>query len=105
MYTPTISEIAQVITALSAVFAAGSSWINRTKINKVTMKVDRAVIVAAETKRETVEKTQEIKQVVMEKVQEVKEVAEAVNAEVVREVHDKGVEAGKAIAGNGKNHG
>lgn len=96
----TIGDVAQLISAVSAAIAAASSLINRGKIREVTMKVDRAVIVAAETKKEAVAKVDEVK----EAVKEVKEVAVAVNAEVVAKVHEAGVEAGKEMANSNGKH-
>lgn len=92
----TLRVIVDLITAASAAVAAASSMINRGKLKDITVRVDRAVIVAAETKREAVKKTEEVKAA----VEEVKEATLAVNAEVVRQVHVEGVEAGKAIANN-----
>jgi hypothetical protein len=65
-----IYTTSQLITALSAIFAAGSSVVNRNKINQVTMKVDKAVIVAVETRKENITQTEEVKQA----VEEVKEI-------------------------------
>lgn len=86
-----LNSISQIVTALGVILTAVSSIMNRRKLDRVDKKVDRAVVVAAETKTEMVKRAEEVK-----------EAAIAVNAEVVKEVHDAGVAAGKEIANNGK---
>lgn len=75
------------------VLTAVSSILNRKKLNKVELRIDNAVVTIAAQVKETKE--------VKEAVQETKELTSVVNAEVVKQVHDSGVEAGKAIAKNG----
>ncbi len=93
-----LNDITQIITAVGVIAAAISSIMNRRKLDKVEHKVDTAVTVASETRKEAVGAVQEVKKVVLD----VKEAAVAVNAEVVAKVHEQGVEAGKEIATNGK---
>jgi hypothetical protein len=92
------SDIAQIATAVGVIATAISSIWNRAKLNQVEQKVDTAVAVASETRKEAVGAVQEVKKVVLA----VKDATLAVNAEVVAKVHEQGVEAGKEIAHNGK---
>lgn len=93
--TTILNDITQIVTAIGVILTALSSITNRWKLNTVEGKVDTAVKVAADTKKEAVAKVEEVKQA----VQETRDAAVAVNAEVVKEVHEVGVAAGKAING------
>lgn len=88
-----INDFTQIITAIGVILTALSSLWNRYTLGKVESKVDKAVVVASETKDEAIKVHGDLKQA----VQETKEAAIAVNAEVVKEVHEAGVAAGQAM--------
>lgn len=93
-----LNDITQIVTAIGVILTAISSIMNRKKLDKVDRKFDKAVEVAVDTKKQAAVTAQ----IAVAKLEEVKQAAVAINAEVVKEVHDAGVQAGKEIAGNGK---
>jgi uncharacterized protein Yka (UPF0111/DUF47 family) len=93
-----LNDITQIVTAIGVILTAVSSIMNRMKLDKVDRKFDQAVQVAVDTKNQAAETAQKA----VAKLEDVRKAAVAVNAEVVKEVHDAGVQAGKEIAGNGK---
>lgn len=100
-----LGDVTQIITSLGVILTAVSSILNRFKLSQVGDKVDTAVS-AAEAAKTTARRVAVVQSARLEEVKavviEAKEAAVAVNAEVVAEVHQAGVELGKEIATNGK---
>lgn len=93
-----LNDITQIVTALGVILTAISSIMNRRKLDKVDRKFDQAVEVAVDTRNQATATAMSA----VAKLEDVRKAAVAVNAEVVKEIHDAGVQAGKEIAGNGK---
>ena len=93
-----LNDITQIVTALGVILTAISSIMNRRKLDKVDRKFDQAVEVAVDTKKQA----SATAEMAVAKLEDVRKAAVAVNAEVVKEIHDAGVQAGKEMASNGK---
>lgn len=94
MEYPDFHDVANFVTAVGMIVTAWSSLANRRKIGTIELKVDTAVIVALETKKEAVEKIDNLHNVAVEKLEEVKQDLQVAKAEAMQ-----------AIANNGHNNG
>lgn len=101
-----LNDITQIVTALGVILTAVSSIMNRLALNRLhkeNQDISKATADKVEAVKLVAQAGVQATRQAVEKVEEVKQAAVAVNAEVVAKIHEAGVEAGKAIAINGKN--
>lgn len=94
MEYPDFHDVVLLLNAIGILATAWSSFSSKKKIGHIELKVDTAVIVALETKKEAVEKIENLHTVTVEKLEEVKQ-----DLQIAK------VEAMQAIAQNGHNNG
>jgi ribosome biogenesis SPOUT family RNA methylase Rps3 len=95
MEIPSFEDITRFVTAVGMLLTALSSLSNRRKIGTIELKVDTAVIVAMETKKEAVEKIENLHTVTVEKIEEVKQDLQVAKAEAMQAIKTNGHNGGK----------